>query len=178
MERAMKRARPIASLIRERGYAQVRLGGGWPAPFAKADRYRAQVSRFGASAELTRIAFLLEALPSTRCKGISFLAMAGNVKARRWADRTADRARRMGFPVMVEMIANPYGGVLAVVVGNRGVKPRKEAAHYDRVLAKRDARFAAKRERTKASQWAKAASDGAEWAWWQDQQESHESEAP
>lgn len=174
----MKRARPIASLERERGFATVRLGGGWPAPFAKADRYRAQVSRFGASAELTRIAFLLAALPSTRAKGISFLAMAGDVKARRWAERTADRARKMGFPVAVEMISNPYGGVLAVVVANRGVQPRKAPSAYDRILAKRNARFAAKRERSGAARWAKMAADGTEWQWWQDQQEAHESEVP
>lgn len=170
----MKRARPVASLVRERGFAQIRLGGDWPAPFVKADRYRAQTSALKGGAELTRLAFMLEALPSTRCKGITFIAMASDPIALRWIDKLTARARRHGLPCTVQTIGKESAAMLALVVLNRGGRPKKDPAEYDRMLARRDARYAAKRERSKAARWAKMASECAEWEWWEEQRAEHE----
>lgn len=148
----MKRIRPVASLIRGALPVElVRLGGGWDGEwsrFAKRDLYRAQTSRFKGSAELTRCAFLLEALPASKVRMLVFAARETDPIALGWIDKLRVTAERIGLECEVEAI--PGSGLATLAVRNVGGKARKAPHDYDRILAKRDERIRRRRERSGA----------------------------
>lgn len=168
----MKRARPVASLARSATTVElVRIGGGWTgdhARFAKLDPYRAQTSP-RKRAELTRIAYMLEALPASRTRVLVLVARTDDPVAVEWLASIEQTARTMGYSPEREAV--PGSGIVSVAVHNDGsVKRRRDPHEYDRRIAKANERFAKRRERSGADQ--ATARKRAEDAWWRDQAEA------